>query len=150
MMTVFWGITLCILIEIYRSLKGAYCLHHQGDLSTWRWMQWTSLKHRSISTILHYATYQKQSSSQSLPWEPEISRIMYKDMIHNDCVSMLRHWPPPLQWNTLHTGTGNTVSGKQAPGLRAPNCSVNTRHLYWWLQQRPWKCHDILLWMLRK
>jgi hypothetical protein len=28
---VFWVVALCSLVEVYQSLKGACCLHHQGD-----------------------------------------------------------------------------------------------------------------------
>jgi hypothetical protein len=30
-MTVFWDVAPCSLVEIDRSFRGAYCLHHQGD-----------------------------------------------------------------------------------------------------------------------
>jgi hypothetical protein len=32
-MTVFWDVAPCSLIEVYRRLRGAYCVHHQ---TTWR------------------------------------------------------------------------------------------------------------------
>jgi hypothetical protein len=31
-MAVIWDVTSCTQAEIHRSLKGAYCLHHQGAL----------------------------------------------------------------------------------------------------------------------
>jgi hypothetical protein len=30
-MTVFWDVTPCSLVEIYRRFRGTYCLHHQGE-----------------------------------------------------------------------------------------------------------------------
>jgi hypothetical protein len=30
-MTVFWDVALCILVEIERRFRGAYCLHNQGE-----------------------------------------------------------------------------------------------------------------------
>jgi hypothetical protein len=30
-MTVFWDVASCSLIELNRSFRSAYCLHHQGD-----------------------------------------------------------------------------------------------------------------------
>jgi hypothetical protein len=33
-MAVFWDVAPCILEVIDRRLGGAYCLHHQGDIST--------------------------------------------------------------------------------------------------------------------
>jgi hypothetical protein len=30
-MTVFWHVVPCSLVEIDRRFRGAYCLHHQGD-----------------------------------------------------------------------------------------------------------------------
>jgi hypothetical protein len=30
-MTVFWVVAPCSLVEVYRRLRGACCLHHQGD-----------------------------------------------------------------------------------------------------------------------
>jgi hypothetical protein len=30
-MAVFWVVTLCSLVEVYRHFRGAYCLHHQSD-----------------------------------------------------------------------------------------------------------------------
>jgi hypothetical protein len=30
-MTVFWDVTLCSLVEVYRRFRGACCLNHQGD-----------------------------------------------------------------------------------------------------------------------
>jgi hypothetical protein len=29
-MTVFWDVSPCSLVEVYRRFRGAYCLHHQG------------------------------------------------------------------------------------------------------------------------
>jgi hypothetical protein len=31
-MTAFWDIAPCSLVEVDRHFRGAYCLHHQGDL----------------------------------------------------------------------------------------------------------------------
>jgi hypothetical protein len=31
MMTVFWDVAPCSLVEVYRPLRGAYCLRHEGD-----------------------------------------------------------------------------------------------------------------------
>jgi hypothetical protein len=33
--TAFWDIAPCILVEIDRRFRGAYCLHHQGDESSY-------------------------------------------------------------------------------------------------------------------
>jgi hypothetical protein len=30
--TVFWDTAPCSLVEVERRFRGAYCLHHQGDL----------------------------------------------------------------------------------------------------------------------
>jgi hypothetical protein len=30
---VFWDVTPCSHVEVYRRFRGAYCLHHQGDSS---------------------------------------------------------------------------------------------------------------------
>jgi hypothetical protein len=32
-MTAFWEIAPCSLVEVDRRFRGAYCLHHQGDVS---------------------------------------------------------------------------------------------------------------------
>jgi hypothetical protein len=33
-MTVFWDVAPCSLVEVYECLRGAYCVHHQGDEAT--------------------------------------------------------------------------------------------------------------------
>jgi hypothetical protein len=33
-LAVLWVVRLCILIDIYRRFKAAYCVYHQGDEST--------------------------------------------------------------------------------------------------------------------
>jgi hypothetical protein len=33
-MIVFWGITSCRFLEVYRRFRGAYCLHHKQSTST--------------------------------------------------------------------------------------------------------------------
>jgi hypothetical protein len=30
-MAVFWVVAQCCLVEVYRRLRGPFCLHHQGD-----------------------------------------------------------------------------------------------------------------------
>jgi hypothetical protein len=56
---VFWDVAPCSHVEVDRRLRGAYCLHHQGDHrpgdrgSTHLW------KRRSTSTWLQGATSQK-------------------------------------------------------------------------------------------
>jgi hypothetical protein len=77
MMTVFWDVATCSLVELNRSFRGAYYLHHQGDLS-----QWAHLKRRSSSIRLHGATSQK-TSSYSLTWEPKISPVIVIDRLCN-------------------------------------------------------------------
>jgi hypothetical protein len=51
-MTIFWDVTPCSLVDTDRCLRGAYCLHHQGDCSetsvsiyqtTWCYMQKTAV-----------------------------------------------------------------------------------------------------------
>jgi hypothetical protein len=29
-MAVFWDVAMCILVDIHRRFRDAYCLHHQG------------------------------------------------------------------------------------------------------------------------
>jgi hypothetical protein len=62
-MTDFWDVTPCTLVEVHRRFKGAYSLHHQGDL-------WNACLLPRDYTALQP---RKLSSSHSPPWEPEIS-----------------------------------------------------------------------------
>jgi hypothetical protein len=55
-MAVFWVVTLCSLVEVYRRFGGACCLHHQGD---------------------EPQQPRRQPSSCLPPWEPQISRHWY-------------------------------------------------------------------------
>jgi hypothetical protein len=54
-MTVFWDVVLCNLIEIDQCLRGAYCLHNQDETA------WCNIP--------------EDSSSYLPPWEPEISHV---------------------------------------------------------------------------
>jgi hypothetical protein len=62
-MTVFWHAAPCILVQVNRSFRGVYCLHHQGD-------------EENVGKFLPDYTAQhprRQSSSDLPPWEHEIS-----------------------------------------------------------------------------
>jgi hypothetical protein len=52
---VFWDVAPCNHVEVGRRFRGAYCLHHQGDLA----LMMEALKRRSTSTRLHVVTSQK-------------------------------------------------------------------------------------------
>jgi hypothetical protein len=60
-MAVFCVVALCSLVEVYRRFRGACCLHYQGN----------------------GATTQKQPSSYSPPWEPQISQIVMFETQHS-------------------------------------------------------------------
>lgn len=32
--TIFWNVTSCVLVEVYRSFAGKYCLHLQGRVAS--------------------------------------------------------------------------------------------------------------------
>jgi hypothetical protein len=75
-MAVFWVVSPCSLVEVYRRFIGAYCLHHQDDDYPYdggRNHLWNVRKFLSDYT----AQPIRQSSSYSPPWEPEISRMFY-------------------------------------------------------------------------
>jgi hypothetical protein len=60
MMSAFWNIEPCSLVEVHRRFGGAYCLHHHcnGHSSHW-WSQYAPLKRRSSLTRLHHKISQK-------------------------------------------------------------------------------------------
>jgi hypothetical protein len=62
-MAVFWFITPCSLVEVYRDFRGACCLHHQGNDRP----DYTAQQSR------------RQPSSYMPPWKPEISRMLDDD-----------------------------------------------------------------------
>jgi hypothetical protein len=64
-------VTPCCLVEIYRSLRGACCLHYQALLIEAVSTSETSL----VSTGLHGETSCK-TASYSTPWKPEHSPVL--------------------------------------------------------------------------
>jgi hypothetical protein len=88
-MTAFWNVALCSLVEVYRCFKGAYCLYHQDTMPCFPILKPVprsqlaqcpddggSKRFWNVDKLLPDYTVQeprRQSSSYSLPWEPEIS-----------------------------------------------------------------------------
>jgi hypothetical protein len=73
-MAVFWVVAPCSLVEVYSHFRGACCPHHQGD----------------------YMAQQprRQSSSYSLPWEPEISQRLL-DMNSGQIFALQKYYCQP-------------------------------------------------------
>jgi hypothetical protein len=54
-MAVFWVVAPCSLVEVYRSFRGAYCLHHQraSETSVNFWQTfWCNILEDKSSTYL--------------------------------------------------------------------------------------------------
>jgi hypothetical protein len=71
----FWHMTLCSLVEVDRRFRGAYCLHHQCDI-TYRSADTISTPVWNIDLLerQYTAAYPRRlSTSYSQLWEPEIS-----------------------------------------------------------------------------
>jgi hypothetical protein len=45
---VFWDVALCSHVDVERGFRGAYCLHHQGDVTTRRYFPEDSRLHEDI------------------------------------------------------------------------------------------------------
>jgi hypothetical protein len=58
-MVVVWVVTPCGLVEVYRRFRGAYCLHHHGDLTDVSEVLAASIIRAISSPRLHGATTQK-------------------------------------------------------------------------------------------
>lgn len=77
--TVFWGVTPCSLIEVYRRFRGTYCLHLQGQgvISVWFIDLPFYCKVRGNMFFRNTGKHLQDSmTSQPLHWQPKIQHML--------------------------------------------------------------------------
>jgi hypothetical protein len=78
--TIFWDVTPCCLVDVYRCFDGSFCLHPQCRISQKKWglyFCWTGRHHTPKYNVLHSQLCENLKLDMSGP----TSFILYRDSL---------------------------------------------------------------------